>query len=189
MSILGNDTMDIPFSYIEEVNMLGAYSLFFSDACVSDSPDNCSTYYSKLFALGTYSAVSAYSQDIAFVVNTIYNEYYDSDFQMRWDALEDIPSKSVQLNQVYLPPLLQQAEVTVNKFFRDELAFFANIRIVFLALWVVSSLVFFVFVMRRAVMWHERKKQLVREMLLLLPYPVIRSSVELQTALNSLDLS
>jgi hypothetical protein len=189
MSILGNDTMDIPFSYIEEVNMLGAYSLFFNNACVTDSPGDCSTYYSKLFTLGTYSAVSVYCQDIAFVVNMIYNEHYDSDFQTRWEALEDVANKIVQLNQVYLPPSLEQAEATVNKFFRDELAFFANIRIAFLALWVVFSLVFFVFIMRRAVMWHERKKQLVREMLLLLPYPVIKSSVELQSALNSLDLS
>jgi hypothetical protein len=186
---VGDDDMGISYNYIDSVDMMGAYTILLEDGCVAASPSDCSTYYGGIFTRGTYSVVQAYCGDIGYVVNVIYNDYYDADFETRWAAFSDLAVKIVQLNQVYLAPSLEAMEEAVVSYYEDELAVFAQVRIVFLSIWIVFSLFYFVFIMRRAVIWHEKKKTLVREMLLLLPYSVVKSSTELQVALNSLNLS
>jgi hypothetical protein len=186
---VGDDDMGISYNYIDSVGMMGAYTVLLEDGCVAASPSDCSTYYGGIFTRGTYSVVQAYCSDIGYAVNVIYNDYYEADFETRWAALNDLTVKIVELNQVYLAPSLEAMEEAVVSYYQDEMAVFAQVRIVFLSIWIVFSLFYCFFIMRRAVMWHEKKKTLVREMLLLLPYSVVKSSTELQIALNSLNLS
>jgi len=186
---VGNDSMHVPYRFIDEEDMVGTYNEFFEEGCSSSSPSDCESYYYSIFTYGVYSVVSVYCQDIAFVINSIVNNYYESNFETRWAAFEADTERIIKLNQDYLSPSLEAIEEAVVNYFDNELAFFSNIRIAFLAVWIICNLLYFLLVMRKAVMWHEKKKKLVREMLLLLPFPVVRSSEKLQTALTNLNLS
>mmetsp|Transcript_28347 Transcript_28347/g.50507 ORF Transcript_28347/g.50507 Transcript_28347/m.50507 type:complete len:1521 (+) Transcript_28347:395-4957(+) len=186
---VGDDDKGIPYSYINDVGMMGTYDVLFKDGCVTKSPADCSTFFDGVMSEGIYIVVEAYCDDISFAANSIYNDFYDSEFDSRWKAHEDLAIRIVKLNREYLSPALEAIERAVINFFLDELDFFEKIRVVFLALWIIFNLFYYVFIMRRAVLWHEKKKKLVREMLLLLPFPVIKSSIDLQMALNCLDLN
>jgi hypothetical protein len=184
MLINGNSSLGVSYNKMYSMQT----QQFLKDFFPSDCPDYVSDcfYYSSVVSKGNYYTVHTSLFDSWFISSLLFAHSSETPAQ-RAKLTEDLLKPLLKLQYLFVNVTSYEIQQIIIDYYTGMVNNYNFIQTLVLIFYYIFSVSFMVFVFRRTLNYHERKKKMTRSMLLLLPHRIVEYSRQIQRALENMN--
>ena len=180
----GNSTLGVNFNKMYALQISEFIDEFIPSSCPSYI-DDCS-YYGNIVSKGYFYSLHTSIFDSQYLAYTL---YYNRNLSVpeRVSLVQDDLLKLLKLQYHYINITSHQVKQSIISYFSNFVKTYNYAQELVLIFYYLFSVGYMIFIFRRTLKHHERKKKMTRSMLLLLPYRVVEFSKHIQRALKNMN--
>ena len=184
MLMIGNQTAGITYDKVWTLQVNQFLSYFIPSTCPNYIHD-CS-FYGGVVAKGYLYSVQTSIIDTMDIANEIYNNK-NSSIPDRIAAVSDRLLPLLVLQYHYINITSYNIENMIIGYFASNVTYYNFIQEIVLIIYYAFCVSYMIFIFRRTLKHHEKKKKMARSMLLLIPFRVVKYSKHIQKVLENMD--
>jgi len=179
MFVRGDEELEIPYEDIYPLMKNDYFDYFFGKKDIFIGGEAVSQF-------GLYEIQKVYVFDLEYLVHSAYYMNNTLEGPEKWSSLGNDLLRNIKLDYRYLGDYMQVLEDDFMDYYKLAIDKYRFIREIVLVVYVLFCAFFYIVLFQKSLLKLEKKKQLTRSMLLLLPENVVAYSNDLQEALKKI---
>lgn len=184
MQLHGNTSLGVSHKSIYYLLTNHFLKDFFPSSCPS-YVNNCS-YYHSATSKGYVYLIRTSLIDSSYISNVLF-DYSSKSPKIRESLVQPGLNDLLKLQYSYINITSYEIEHYIIRYFTNMVRNYNSIQEIVLILYYIFCLSYMLFIFRRTLIYHERKKKMTRSMLLLLPHRIVEYSSQIQRALENMN--
>jgi hypothetical protein len=184
MLINGNSSLGVLHSKMYSMQTSQFLTKFFPDSCPGYISD-C-LYYESIVSRGYYYSIHTSLIDSSFISNVLFDHTSETP-SFRVGLIGESLNPLLKLQYLYINQTCYEIEHTIIDYYTGMVNNYNFIQTLVLIFYYIFSVAYMIFIFRRTLNYHERKKKMTRSMLLLLPHRIVEYSRQIQKALENMN--
>ena len=184
MLVNGNSSLGVSYNKMYSMQTSQFLPEFFPDSCPGYIAD-CS-YYKSIVSRGYYYTIHTSLIDSSFISNVLFDSTSASP-SFRIGLVGESLNPLLKLQYSYINQTCYEIEHTIIDYYTGMVNNYNFIQTLVLIFYYIFSVSYMIFIFRRTLNYHERKKKMTRSMLLLLPHRIVEYSRQIQRALENMN--